>query len=103
MSIEVAVLISIISVSFSVFFGLKNNKRSDTKDIETRVRENTTINLKLDNITSATQEIKAEIVPVREDIKQHNDRLIKVEESAKQAHHRINGIEDRIKGRDIKE
>ena len=39
MSIEIALLISIVSVCFSVFFGLKNNKRSDTKDIEERVKE----------------------------------------------------------------
>ena len=100
MTIEVALLISMVSVAFSVYFGLKNSKRTDTKDIEERVKENTRINTKLDNITQTTQDIKSEISSMRDDIKSHNDRLIKVEESAKQAHHRIDGIEDRLNGKD---
>lgn len=98
MTIEIALLISIISVSFSIFFGLKNNRRTDTKDIEERVKENTRINVKLDNIGQTTQEIKTEVSSMREDIKSHNDRLIKLEESCKQAHHRIDGLENRING-----
>lgn len=98
MTIEIALLISIISVSFSIFFGLKNNRRTDTKDIEERVKENTRINVKLDNIGQTTQEIKTEVSSMREDIKSHNDRLIKLEESCKQAHHRIDGLESRING-----
>lgn len=100
MTIEVALLISMVSVAFSVYFGLKNSKRTDTKDIEERVKENTRINTKLDNITQTTQDIKSEISSMRDDIKSHNDRLIKVEESAKQAHHRIDGIEYRLNGKD---
>lgn len=100
MQVEIAVLISIVSVAFSVFFGLKNNKRSDTKDIEERVRNDTRINLKLDNISQTTQEVRNEVTSMREEIKLHNDRLIKVEESAKQAHKRLDTIENRL---DLKE
>lgn len=98
MTVEVALLISVVSVVFSVFFGLKNSKRTDTKDIEERVKENTRINVKLDNITQTTQEIKSEISSMREDIKSHNDRLIKVEESIKSAHNRIKTLEERMNG-----
>ena len=103
MTVEVALLISVVSVAFSIFFGIKNSKRTDSKDIEERVRDNTRINVKLDNITQATQEIKAEISSMREDIKSHNDRLIKVEESVKSAHHRINTLEERMNGGNIHE
>ena len=98
MTVEVALLISIVSVVFSVYFGLKNNKRTDTKDIEERVKENTRINVKLDNITQTTQEIKSEISSMRNEISSHNDRLIKLEESVKSAHHRIDGMEERMNG-----
>lgn len=98
MTVEVALLISIVSVVFSVYFGLKNNKRTDIKDIEERVKENTRINVKLDNITQTTQEIKSEISSMREDIKSHNDRLIKLEESVKSAHLRIDGVVERLNG-----
>lgn len=98
MSIEIALLISIVSVCFSVFFGLKNNKRSDTKDIEERVKENTRINMKLDNIASNTNEIKNEVSEMRKEINLHGDRIIKVEESVKSAHHRLDGLEKRLNG-----
>ncbi len=98
MSIEIALLISIVSVCFSVFFGLKNNKRSDTKDIEERVKENTRINMKLDNIASNTTEIKNEVSEMRKEINLHGDRIIKVEESVKSAHHRLDGLEKRLNG-----
>lgn len=100
MTVEVALLISIVSVAFSVYFGLKNSKRTDAKDIEERVKENTRINAKLDNITQTTQDIKVEISSMREDIKSHNDRIIKVEESCKQAHHRLNTLEERINSKE---
>ena len=98
MTIEIALLLSIVSVAFSIFFGLKNNKRTDVKDIEERVKENTRINIKLDNIGQTTQDIKAEISSMRDDIKSHNDRIIKLEESCKSAHHRIDGLAKRIDG-----
>lgn len=95
MTIEIstAIIISVLSLSFSVFIGLKNSKRTDTKDIEERVKENTRINMKLDGITSNTAEIKAELSEMRKEINSHDSRLVKIEESVKSAHHRIDGIE----------
>ena len=96
MQIEIAVLISIVSVGFSVFFGLKNSKRTDTKDIEERVKENTRINMKLDAISNNTTEIKNEVTEMRKELNSHDNRIVKVEESTKQAHHRIDELLDRI-------
>lgn len=95
MTIEIstAIIISVLSLGFSVFIGLKNSKRTDTKDIEERVKENTRINMKLDGITSNTAEIKAEISEMRKEINSHDSRLVKIEESVKSAYHRIDGIE----------
>lgn len=100
MTIEVALLLSVVSVSFSIFFGLKNNKRSDTKDIEDRVRENTKINMKLDNIASNTSDIKSEVSEIKKEMSGHETRIIKVEDSAKSAHHRIDEIVERLNGRE---
>lgn len=60
MTIEVstAIIISVLSLGFSVFMGLKSNKRTDAKDIEERVKENTRINMKLDAISNNTTDIK---------------------------------------------
>jgi septal ring factor EnvC (AmiA/AmiB activator) len=96
MTIELAVLLSIVSVAFSVYFGLKNNRRSDTKDIEDRVRQDTIINTKLDSISQTMQDIKADIASMHNEINSHNDRLIIVEQSVKSAHHRLDTIEKKF-------
>lgn len=89
MQVEIAYLISIVSLAFSVFFGLKSSKHTDTKDIEERVKDNTRINMKLDAIAGTTQEIKSEI-------NKHNDKIIKLEQSLKSAHHRLDTLEERM-------
>ena len=75
---------------------MKNNKRTDTKDIEERVKQNTKINMKLDNINSTTQDIKSQLSSVRSDIQKHNDKLIVLDLSCKQAHKRIDEIASRL-------
>lgn len=99
----VAIIISIISVTFSIFFGvvslvlnIKNNRRTDNSDLEDRVRENTRINMKLDTISSNTKEIKDEVVEMRKELNSHDNRIIKVEESVKSLHHRIDEMEARL-------
>ena len=100
MTIEVstAIIISVVSVAFSIFFGLKNNKRSDTKDIEERVRQNTQINMKLDNISSLSEDIKNELSQMKDKLDSHNGRIIKLEDSVKSAHHRLDTLERRMNG-----
>ncbi len=96
MQVEIAYLISIVSLAFSVFFGLKSSKHTDTKDIEERVKDNTRINMKLDAIAGTTQEIKSEISTMREEINKHNDKIIKLEQSLKSAHYRLDTLEERM-------
>lgn len=100
MTIEIstAIIISVVSVAFSIFFGLKNNKRSDTKDIEERVRQNTKINMKLDNISSLSEDIKSEIYQMKDKLDSHNGRIIKLEDGVKSAHRRIDTLEKRMNG-----
>lgn len=96
MQVEIAYIISIVSLAFSVFFGLKSSKHTDTKDIEERVKDNTRINMKLDAIAGTTQEIKSEISTMREEINSHNDKIIKLEQSLKSAHHMLDTLEERM-------
>ena len=98
MTIEIstAIIISVLSLGFSVFMGLKSNKRTDTKDIEERVKENTRSNMKLDAISNNTTDIKNEVSEMRKEINSHDSRIVKVEESVKSFHHRLDGIEERL-------
>lgn len=98
-----AVIISIISVTFSIFFGIvsfalniKNDRRTDNSDLEDRVRENTRINMKLDAISNNTKEIKDEVVEMRKELNSHDNRIIKVEESVKSLHHRVDEMAARL-------
>lgn len=96
MTIEIALLISIVSVCFSVYFGLKNNKRTDTKDVEERVKENTRINTKLDNISQDVRDIKVEVSEMRKSISSHDTKIATLEASCKSAHHRLDALEKQI-------
>lgn len=102
----ITVIISILALAFSVIFGLfnlffsaKNNKKNDYSDLEERVKENTRINMKLDTISGNTTEIKNEITEMRKEINSHDSRIVKVEESLKSYHHRLDGIEERLNGK----
>lgn len=52
--------------------------------------------MKLDAISNNTTEIKNEVTEMRKELNSHDSRIIKVEESVKSAHHRIDSIETRL-------
>lgn len=95
MSIELTVLISIVSVAFAIYAGVNNLKRNNTVDIKKDAAEMATINVKLDTIGRGVDDIKLEQKTVSKDIKDLSDRVLKVEESTKSAHHRLDEIIER--------
>ena len=92
MTIEIALLLSIISVASSVYFAIKSSKRNDTSSVEQRVREQTTINVKLDEICSDVKDIKYDISTVKKDVNELDKKISMVEQSVKSAHHRIDEL-----------
>lgn len=96
MTIEITILISVVSVAFAIYFGLKSNRRSDVQDIKNEATKNAEINFKLDSISSVVNDIKYDISAMRKKVDDIDKRLVVVEQSAKSAHHRI----DRIEGKD---
>ena len=100
MTIEVALLISGISVAFSVFAGISNLRRNQKLDDKKDATEMTTVIVKLENISTGITEIKSEMSNLKNDIKESRERLIKVEESAKQAHKRLDSLENIVKGKE---
>lgn len=96
----IGVCISAISVCTVIYFNSKNSKHTDVKDIERQVAERTEMNMKLDEINRNTTDIKYDVSAVKKDVQSHGDRLIKVEESVKSAHHRLDTIENRINKED---
>lgn len=94
MSIEIALLISIISVGFSVFFGLKDSKKTDAKEIEERVARDTKTDMKLDEISKDVKEVKETVRNIQNDVKDHEGRIVKLEASYKAEHKRLDEIHD---------
>jgi peptidoglycan hydrolase CwlO-like protein len=92
MSIEITLLISVVSLSFAIYSGLKNMKRADTSDVERRATEQATVNVKLDNIAGDCRDIKQDMSSVKKDVQSLSERLVVVEQSVKSAHHRIDGL-----------
>lgn len=93
MSIEIATVISIVSVAFAIYFGLKNAKRDDSKDIKDRATADAIVNVKLDNISSVVNDIKYDISDTKKQVVEIDKKLVAVEASVKSAHHRIDNME----------
>lgn len=91
-----AVIVSIISVAAMIYFNSKNSKHTDVREIERQVAERTEMNMKLDEINRNTTDIKYDVSAVKKDVQAHGDRIIKVEESCKSAHHRLDALENRV-------
>lgn len=99
MKIEVAFMISVLSVSFAIFSSVINMKRNKTHDDKIEATQLTSVIVKLENIATGITEIKAEMKSVKEDTKKNSERLTRVEESAKQAHKRLDAIEPYLRRR----
>lgn len=99
MTIEIALLISIVSVGFSIFFGfvslffsMKNNKRSDKEDIAERIARDTRTDMKLDEISKDVKDVKETVRNIQNDVKDHEGRIVKLEASYKAEHKRLDDI-----------
>lgn len=88
--------IGVATFLFAIIWNARSDKRATVRDIEERVKDNTRINTKLDDISTVSREIKEEISLVKKDMQQHNERLIKLEESLKSAHKRVDTVESRL-------
>jgi predicted nucleic acid-binding Zn-ribbon protein len=93
MTIEVALLISGISLAFGIYSGIANLKRNQVSDVKKDASELTTVIVKLENIGTGISEIKSELTNVKNDIKESRERIIKLEESAKLANKRLDLLE----------
>ena len=89
MTIEITILVSIISVAFAIYFGIKSNRRNDVKDIEERAANNAKVNMKLDTISQNVTDIKNDISVTKFEVKNLTERVVAVEQSTKSAHHRL--------------
>ena len=83
MTIEVALVISAVSLAFGIYQGVSNMKRNSKYDIKTDASQLTTVIVKLENIGNDITEMKGDLRDVKVDIKDHSERLVKAEQQIK--------------------
>ena len=83
----IGVCISAISVGAVIYFNSKNSKHTDEKEIQERIEEQTT-------------DFKYDVAAVKKDVQKHAEKIVEIEASAKQAHHRLDTIERRLNKED---
>jgi len=92
------IVISIVSVAFAVYMGLRGNRLADSHDREDRIRSETRMDEKLNDVLATSRDTRDSVAELRKDISAHNDRLIKTEESLKSLTHRVDTVEQRLNG-----
>ena len=92
----ISLIVGIVAGICAAYFGIKNNRRSDKTDDAAEGKKDGVILTEIGYIKSGVDDIKRKQETQE---KQHIEvitRITAVEESSKQAHHRIDGLEDKI-------
>ena len=95
MKIEIAILISFVTMAFGIYSGIASIKRHYKADNRKESAEMTMVIVKLEGISAGITEIKSELSHVKADIKEITERLIVAEQSVKTAHKRLNELHDK--------
>ena len=90
----VSLIISVVSVSFAIYMGTRNLKRSNTEDIETRAVNQARVESKIDSVNSMVTDIRYDVSSLHKDFQKNNERLILVENKANRAHERIDELKE---------
>lgn len=107
MTIDISILISVLSVGFAIMFGVVNMRRAKATDDRKDATEMTTVIVKLETIGNDTKEIKNELRSVRKEVGDLRERVIVAEQTAKALHDRVDKQEIKLEtlccGTSIKE
>ena len=86
--------IAAIAAFVGMLLALQNNKRSDKQDTVADAKAETRIETKLDTVQRGVESIQLDFKAQQRQLSDISDRVARVEESSKSAHHRI----DEMKG-----
>lgn len=92
MTIELAIVISVASFVITLIKTISDMKRGHKQEVQEDTSQIASVLVKLENISEGIADIKKEINTIKNDVRDDHDRIIRLEESAKQAHKRIDEI-----------
>lgn len=75
MTLELSIVISVLSVSFALYSGISNLKRNDKKDTAEETAQLTTVIVKLENIGDGVSEIKSDMKNVKGEVQELRNAL----------------------------
>lgn len=96
MTIELPILISVISLIFALYSGITNLKRNHKSDTQTETSQLTTVIVELKYISNGITDIKHELKNVKEDIQHLRDKNTIHSESIKSLMNRVLEVEKKI-------
>lgn len=94
--LKILPIVSIICTLITLYILLRNTSKNDKKEDSSNVRRDAEIDIKLNMLLTGNESIKSNIKEIDNKFSKKfddvNERLIRVEESTKQAHKRIDDI-----------
>ena len=92
--VELGYLISILSLIVASIVAFTNFRRNNSADDKKQSAEMTTVIVKLENINTGINEIKADVRNVKSEVQELRERIVVVEQSAKSLHKRVDEIKE---------
>lgn len=93
-TIEITLLISVVSVFAAIIFSGRKDKRDQNAEIIEKAKQDAKIETKLDDIGSDVKDIKYDMTAMKKDMTALSDRVLVVEQSSKSAHKRLDHFEE---------
>lgn len=90
---EWTVIISVIAAISGIYLGWIGRSRTVKQDIRDETIQDTELKIDVQYIKRGVDDVRVEQLAQRERFDQLSERLTRVEESAKQAHHRLNRLD----------
>ena len=95
MNVDLTVLIGVLSTLLGMLVTIFKLKKDDNKEIKDKALNESKVGQEIFYISKNIEDIKYNQRSFTEEIKGINERLIKAEESIKNAHNRIEHIEEK--------
>ena len=83
MTVDLSMVISIVSVLAAVFFGYQAFARNNTSDVEEKASMNARVLTKLDSISDDIKDMKRDNQDLRKEVRQIDNRVIILEQIVK--------------------
>ena len=95
MNVDLTVLVGLVSTLLGIVVTVFKLRKDDNKEIKEKAKNESNVGQEIFYISKNIEDIKFNQRTFTEEIKNINDRLIKAEESIKNAHIRIDHIEEK--------